>query len=77
MQTRINKIIKNPGSGLRGGERRERETLRVYDVPQTKGGCSFKEGSRGSDIAQDYGKDGEGESTGFGNTEVTGDSDKS
>ena len=49
----------------------------MYDVTQTKGGCSFKEGLRGSDIPQEYGKDGEGESTGFGNTEVTGDSDKS
>ena len=48
----------------------------MYDASQTKRGCSFKEGSRGSDIPQEYGKDGEGESTGFGNMEVIGDSDK-
>lgn len=70
---------KNPGRGLRGGERGERKTLRVCDVPQTKGGHSFKkEGSTGSNIPKESEKDWEGrESSGSGNTEVTGDDDKS
>lgn len=51
----------------------------MCDVPQTKGGHSFKkEGSTGSNIPKESEKDWEGrESSGFGNTEVTGDDDKS